>query len=68
MVWLPPDLPEAALTRAALERGLGVYGLEPYWLDHAGPEGLVFGYGGLTEPAIIEGIALLADTVALLRA
>jgi GntR family transcriptional regulator/MocR family aminotransferase len=68
MVWLPPDLPEAALTRAALQRGLGVYGLEPYWVDHAGPEGLVFGYGGLTEPAILEGIALLADTVASLRA
>ena len=68
MVWLPPDLPEAALTRAALQRGLGVYGLEPYWVDHAGPEGLVFGYGGLTEPAILEGIALLADAVASLRA
>jgi GntR family transcriptional regulator/MocR family aminotransferase len=68
MVWLPPDLPEAALTRAALQRGLGMYGLEPYWVDHAGPGGLVFGYGGLTEPAILEGIALLADTVASLRA
>jgi GntR family transcriptional regulator/MocR family aminotransferase len=68
MVWLPPDLPEAGVTQAALQRGLGVYGLEPCWVDHAGPEGLVFGYGGLTEPAILEGIALLADTVALLRA
>jgi GntR family transcriptional regulator/MocR family aminotransferase len=68
MVWLPPDLSEVALTRASLQRGLGVYGLEPYWLSEAGPEGLVFGYGGLTEPAILEGVDLLADTVASLRA
>jgi GntR family transcriptional regulator/MocR family aminotransferase len=67
MAWLPPDLTEADVTQAALDRGLGVYGLKPYWVDNAGPEGLVFGYGSLTEPAVVEGIDLLADAVAELR-
>src|SRR3954468_18265044 len=63
MTWLPPDLTEAAVTAAARERGLGVYGLAPYWVGQAGPEGLVFGYGGLTGPAVVEGIDLLADAI-----
>ena len=67
MTWLPPDLTEAAVTNAALERGLGVYGLAPYWVDKAGPEGLVFGYGSLTGAAVVEGIDLLADAIASLR-
>ncbi|MEU4395362.1 PLP-dependent aminotransferase family protein [Kribbella sp. NPDC023855] len=66
MTWLPPDLSEAEVTRAALERGLGVYGLAPYWVD-GGREGLVFGYGGLTEKAVVEGIDLLAEAVAAVR-
>ncbi|WP_433760245.1 PLP-dependent aminotransferase family protein [Nocardia sp. CA-135398] len=67
MTWLPPDLTEAAVTNAALERGLGVYGLAPYWVEKAGPEGLVFGYGSLTQPAVAEGIDLLADAIGSLR-
>ncbi|TCM38592.1 PLP-dependent aminotransferase family protein [Kribbella sp. VKM Ac-2568] len=67
MAWLPADVSESAVTQAARDRGLGVYGLKPYWVQNAGPEGLVFGYGGLTEPAVVEGIDLLADTIASLR-
>jgi GntR family transcriptional regulator/MocR family aminotransferase len=67
MTWLPPDLTEAAVTGAALERGLGVYGLAPYWVEEAGPEGLVFGYGSLTERAVVEGVDLLADAIGSLR-
>jgi len=67
MTWLPPDLTEAAVTRAALERGLAVYGLAPYWVEKAGPDGLVFGYGSLTQAAVVEGIDLLADTIGSLR-
>jgi GntR family transcriptional regulator/MocR family aminotransferase len=67
MAWLPPDLAEADVMKAALDRGLGVYGLKPYWVDNAGPDGLVFGYGSLTEAAVVEGIDLLADTIAALR-
>ena len=67
MTWLPPDLTEAAVTRAALERGLAVYGLAPYWVEKAGPDGLVFGYGSLTQAAVVEGIDLLADAIGSLR-
>ncbi|TDU91222.1 GntR family transcriptional regulator/MocR family aminotransferase [Kribbella voronezhensis] len=67
MTWLPPDLTEAAVAKAALERGLGVYGLAPYWMEQAGPEGLVFGYGSLTEGEVVEGIDLLADAIDSLR-
>jgi GntR family transcriptional regulator/MocR family aminotransferase len=67
MTWLPPDLTEAAVREAALERGLGVYGLAPYWVSAPGPAGLVFGYGGLTEKAVAEGIELLADAIGTVR-
>jgi GntR family transcriptional regulator/MocR family aminotransferase len=67
MTWLPPDLTERDLTQAARERGVGVYGLRPYWVQNAGPEGLVFGYGSLTQSNIAEGIDLLADAVAAVR-
>jgi GntR family transcriptional regulator/MocR family aminotransferase len=67
LTWLPPDLTEAAVTAAALERGLGVHGLAPYWVAETGPEGLVFGYGSLTESAVVEGIDLLAEAIGSLR-
>jgi GntR family transcriptional regulator/MocR family aminotransferase len=67
MTWLPPDLTERDVTRAARERGVGVYGLRPYWVQNAGPEGLVFGYGSVTGPAVVEGIDLLADAIAAVR-
>ncbi|MEU4603426.1 PLP-dependent aminotransferase family protein [Kribbella sp. NPDC023972] len=61
--WLPPGLSERAVAAAALERGLGVYGLAPYWMAGQGPAGLVFGYGGLTVQAVAEGIDVLADAI-----
>lgn len=67
MTWLPADLSEAAVTKAALDRGLGVYGLAPYWVRNAGPGGLVFGYGSLTKSDVVEGIDLLADAISSLR-
>lgn len=67
MAWLPPDIPEQAITAAALRRGLGIYGLRPYWAAGTGREGLVFGYGGLSETTIREGVDLLADAIASLR-
>jgi GntR family transcriptional regulator / MocR family aminotransferase len=65
--WLPADLDEAAVVAAAARSGLGVYGVRPYRLSGAGPAGLVFGYGNLSEPAITEGIDLLAAAIAGLR-
>lgn len=67
MTWLPPDLTERDVMQAARERDVGVYGLRPYWVQNAGPEGLVFGYGSLTEKDVAEGIDLLADAIAAIR-
>jgi GntR family transcriptional regulator/MocR family aminotransferase len=68
MALLPPDLAEAPLERAARERGLGVYGLAPYWVSGSGPAGLVFGYGSLSQKDVVEGIDLLADVIGSVRA
>jgi GntR family transcriptional regulator/MocR family aminotransferase len=67
LVWLPAELDEPAVVAAAARRGLGVYGLGPYRVNGPGAPGLVFGYGGLTEPAVVEGVDLLADAIASLR-
>ncbi|MEV8375099.1 PLP-dependent aminotransferase family protein [Kribbella sp. NPDC056861] len=67
LTWLPADLSERDVMQAARDRGLGVYGLKPYWGQNAGPEGLVFGYGSLTEAAVVEGIDLLAEAIAAVR-
>jgi len=64
---LPEGVTEAAVQAAALERGLGVYGLAPYWVGSPGPQGLVFGYGGLTVGTVVEGVDLLAEAIAAAR-
>jgi GntR family transcriptional regulator/MocR family aminotransferase len=68
MAMLPPDLAEDTLEQAARERGLGIYGLAPYWVSAPGRAGLVFGYGSLTQKEVVEGIDLLADVIGSLRA
>jgi GntR family transcriptional regulator/MocR family aminotransferase len=62
---LPEDVDEAALVDRAAALGVQVYGLQRYRLSSRdGPGGLVFGYGGITEADIAEGIALVAQAVA----
>ena len=67
LTWLPDDVEEAAVMNAAARRGVGVYGLSPYRIHHDGPEGLLFGYAGLSERKITEGIAILADVINTVR-
>ena len=62
---LPPELDESAVVAAAAERGVGVYGLATYRLT-PGPPGLLFGYAGLNEREIFDGIDVLADVIAQL--
>jgi GntR family transcriptional regulator/MocR family aminotransferase len=68
VAWLPPDLDEAAVVEAAARRGLRLHGVAQYRLHAGGPGGLIFGYATLTERAIAEGVAILADAVAEVRA
>jgi GntR family transcriptional regulator/MocR family aminotransferase len=67
LAWLPPDLPAEAVAEAARTREVGVHPLTPYWFTPPGPPGLVFGYGGLTEQSVAEGISLLAAAVRTLK-
>jgi GntR family transcriptional regulator/MocR family aminotransferase len=68
VAWLPPDLAEEDVVAAALRREVGVYGVAPYRYASTGPGGLIFGYASLSDRAIAEGIDLLSDAVAELRA
>ncbi|MCP3804050.1 PLP-dependent aminotransferase family protein [Allokutzneria sp. A3M-2-11 16] len=64
-VTLPDGLEERAIAEAARKRGVGVYPLSDYLLDTGGAEqGLVLGYGRLSELEIAAGIARLSDAVA----
>jgi GntR family transcriptional regulator/MocR family aminotransferase len=67
LTWLPDDVDEAAVVDVAGRRGVGVYGLLPYRMHGDGAGGLLFGYAGLSERKIAEGIALLADVVTSIR-
>jgi GntR family transcriptional regulator/MocR family aminotransferase len=63
VTWLPPHLDEAALVGAAFQAGVGVDGVRPYRIEPGGPGGLIFGFATVSEPAIVEGIDILARIV-----
>ncbi|PXY22784.1 PLP-dependent aminotransferase family protein [Prauserella muralis] len=67
VTWLPPDVDETALVRAAAQRGLGVHGVSPYRLGDGGRGGLIFGYATLGEAAITRGVAELAGVLGRVR-
>jgi GntR family transcriptional regulator/MocR family aminotransferase len=64
---LPGDLDEQSVVDAAARRGVAVYGLAPYCLAGRGRAALLFGYGTLSERAIVEGVEALADAIADVR-
>jgi GntR family transcriptional regulator/MocR family aminotransferase len=61
LVALPDDVDEHALVVAAAARGVGVEGLALHHFIPSGGPGLVLGYGNLAEPAIEQGVRLLAQ-------
>jgi GntR family transcriptional regulator / MocR family aminotransferase len=65
---LPERVDEPALVSAAAERGVGVDGLALHRYADRGRPGLVLGFGGLPEPAIRQGIRLLAAALEAVRA
>jgi GntR family transcriptional regulator/MocR family aminotransferase len=64
LVELPEDSDEAALLAAAERRGVGLEGLSLHRFAAAGPPGLVLGFGNLSEPAIEQGVRLIAAALA----
>jgi GntR family transcriptional regulator/MocR family aminotransferase len=63
LVGLPADTDEAALVRAAAARGVGVEGLALHRYAASGEPALLLGFGNLAEPAIEQGIRLLAQAL-----
>jgi GntR family transcriptional regulator / MocR family aminotransferase len=64
LVTLPRDVDEHALVMAAAERGVGVEGLALHRFRPGGDPGLLLGYGNLSEPAIEQGVRLIAEALA----
>jgi GntR family transcriptional regulator/MocR family aminotransferase len=63
VTWLPPHLDEAAVVNAARRAGVGLDAVGPYRITHPGPGGLIFGYATVSERAIAEGVARLAQVI-----
>lgn len=62
VAYLRPGAAEDAVTAAARDRGVGLYGLRRYRLDdESGEQGLVIGFGNVTERAIVRGVTAIAD-------
>lgn len=63
-VALPDDVDEAALLAACAERGVGMEGFAWHRVRDGGPPGVLLGFGNLSEPAIEQGVRLLAEAYA----
>jgi GntR family transcriptional regulator/MocR family aminotransferase len=63
LVDLPEDVDEAQTVSAAAALGVGVEGLRLHRFSSGGRPGLVLGFAGLPEPAIEQGLRLLADAM-----
>ncbi len=64
LVGLPAGVDEADVVRAAAARGVGVEGLSLHRYAASGEPALLLGYGNLAEPAIEQGVHLLAEAYA----
>jgi GntR family transcriptional regulator / MocR family aminotransferase len=61
LIGLPEGVQESALLAAAAQRGVGMEGLSWHRSTHTGPPGILLGYGNLSEPAIEQGVRLIAE-------
>jgi GntR family transcriptional regulator / MocR family aminotransferase len=68
VAYLPRDLDESTVIEAAARRGLAAYGLGPYRISSEGRGGLIFGYATLGERTITEGVGILGEAIADVRA
>jgi GntR family transcriptional regulator/MocR family aminotransferase len=64
---LPDGVDEPALVSAAAGRGVGLEGLALHRFKPGGSPGLVLGFASLPEPAIEQGIRLVAEALAKTR-
>lgn len=60
LLLLGEQVDEPALLQAAAARGVGIEGLSWHRVAHGGPAGVLLGFGNLSEPAIEQGVRLIA--------
>jgi GntR family transcriptional regulator/MocR family aminotransferase len=69
VAWLPDGIDEVSIVERAAAVGVGINGIGPYRMTSAPARGgLLFGYGGVREDQIDEGIRLVGDAIGSARA
>jgi GntR family transcriptional regulator/MocR family aminotransferase len=63
VLWPTKRVSEDAAIAQAASRGVGVYGISPFFLTAPPQPGLVLGYSRMNEKEIREGIRLLGETL-----
>jgi GntR family transcriptional regulator/MocR family aminotransferase len=63
VLWPIERLSEETIIERAASRGVGVYGIAPYFLKQPSRAGLMIGYSRMKEAAIREGIRRLAEVL-----
>ena len=63
VLWPRHRIAERTVIAAAAARGVGVYGIAPYFLRRPARPGILLGYARMQEAAIREGIGRLAEVL-----
>ncbi len=61
VLWPKKRTEEESLVAAAASRGVGIYGISPYFMNKPRRTGIMLGYSRMNESAIAEGIRRLRD-------
>jgi GntR family transcriptional regulator/MocR family aminotransferase len=67
LAWLPDDIDEAAFSTAAADVGVRIDGLGERRIEPGGRGGVIFGYGGVREAGIEEGLRRVGPAIEALR-
>jgi GntR family transcriptional regulator/MocR family aminotransferase len=62
-LWPGARIPENVMIERAASRGVGVYGISPYFMRQPSRRGLVLGYSRMKEGDIREGIRRLSEVI-----
>lgn len=63
VLWPRGRISEQTVVTNAASRGVGAYGISPYYLKRPPRTGIRLGYSRLREPQIREGIRRLAEVI-----
>jgi GntR family transcriptional regulator / MocR family aminotransferase len=63
VLWPRRRVPEKMVIHRAASRGVGIYGISPYFLERPRRSGFILGYSRMREAEIREGIRLLAEVL-----